>query len=120
MGLTALLTLSVILITVAEQMPKNPQQFPILGLLLLDQVLFIALGTVASVTLMHIEAGWKHAAMTRQMQSVLNGGSMKNNAKKMRYDEAAIVRQCYTLDLVCMMLFMLVDTASVIVILCAV
>ena len=83
-GLTALLSVSVILMAVAGVMPKNPDQFPIMGLFLLHQVITISLGTVISVAVLH----W-HALQTTRL-------------KTQKLDHAALVNFCYRLDLALM------------------
>ena len=56
MGLTALMSLAVILMAVADALPKNPHQFPTLGVILLGQVIIIGVATLAAVGVLHVQA----------------------------------------------------------------
>jgi hypothetical protein len=74
MGLTALLGVAVILMAIADIMPKNPAEFPILGYLLiknvfvykycilflgfivLDQVIITCLATVVSIVILYVHS----------------------------------------------------------------
>ncbi|KAL6741917.1 hypothetical protein Aduo_015124 [Ancylostoma duodenale] len=60
MGLTSLLSMSVLLLMISENLPKTNEGLPILGFFVLVEILIGALATATTVYVSHLQSSWRH------------------------------------------------------------
>ena len=123
---------------VADVMPKNPSEFPIMGMLILDQLILIVLATLTSLGILFVHSqcfydveeqrmppewlmrlagmwpGGKHVAVMPKVISE-NGGEHEEEEVE-KSCKMIYTKLCYRLDMICMIGFVTLDVISLAII----